>query len=133
MTTNLQVALSYASYDVAVFPAGPDKRPLVGKDWLGKATTNQTQIGQWWQQHPDALIALPLKKIGLIVIDCDRHTPDEDGVAYLQQLIAKHGELPAHPWVTTGNNGEHHYFKQPANGSMIGTRKIGPGLEVRGF
>src|SRR5262249_31769838 len=112
--TNLQVALKYASEGVAVFPTSPEKKPLVNK-WLLAATTSATQIHLWWQQHNNALVAFPLKKVDLIVVDCDRHKVDEDGVEYLRQLIAKHGPLPLHPWVETANHGEHHFFRQPAN------------------
>jgi Bifunctional DNA primase/polymerase, N-terminal/AAA domain len=131
--TNLQAALMYAAASIPVFPCGPDKRPLCGNDWLTKATTNETQIGLWWQQHPDSLVGLPLKPLNLLVVDADRHRPDEDGVALLRELVSKHGPLPAHPWCTTGNNGEHHYFKQPASGAKIGNKKIAKGLETRGF
>ena len=68
----------------------------------------------------------------LVVVDADRHKEDEDGIETLRSLCAKHGELPPHPWCSTANNGQHHYFRQPAN-EKIGNKKLAPGLETRGF
>jgi AAA domain/Bifunctional DNA primase/polymerase, N-terminal len=73
-----------------------------------------------------------MKRLGLIVIDADRHNEKEDGVETLRKLCAERGDLPPHPWARTANNGEHHYFKQPPD-RKIGNKKIGPGLETRGF
>jgi hypothetical protein len=129
--SNLQAAMRYAAFGVPIFPCGPDKRPLMA-EWLTNASADEQTIRSWWQARPDALIALPLKLLDLVVIDADRHKEDEDGIKTLRSLCAKHGELPPHPWATTANNGEHHYFRQPA-GEKIGNRKIAPGLETRGF
>src|SRR3954462_15547731 len=107
--TNLEIALKYGAAGIAVFPTSTNRKPLPKGAWLDAATTDERQIRSWWQQHPHALIALPLKPIDLVVIDADRHVAHEDGVALLRELIAKHGELPPHPWCTTPRNGEHHY------------------------
>jgi putative DNA primase/helicase len=130
--SNLDNALKYAANGIAVFPTSTNRQPLPKGAWLTAATTSEQQIRSWWQQYPDALIALPLKPLDLVVIDADRHVADEDGVALLRELIAKHGALPPHPCCTTPRDGEHHYFRQPANGAKIGLKEIGPGLEVRG-
>jgi DNA repair protein RadA/Sms len=127
---NLQVALKYAGAGMAIFPCAPDKRPLVD-NWLASASIDPAVIQQWWRAHPNALIGLPLKPLDLLVLDADRHGV-HDGVRALQQLLAKHGELPTHPWCTTANDGEHHYFRQP-EGEKVGNKKICPGLETRGF
>jgi putative DNA primase/helicase len=129
--SNVDNALKYAANGMAVFPCDADKRPLV-KDWLTSASVDAQTIRKWWQAHPDALIGLPLKPLDLLVIDADRHVVDEDGVALLRELVAKHGPLPPHPWCTTPRDGEHHFFRQSANGAKIGLKKIGKGLEVRG-
>jgi hypothetical protein len=125
-----EVALGYARAGLAVFPCNQDKKPLV-TSWLNTATTDKQQISAWWQQWPAALIGLPLKQINCLVIDADRHSPDEDGVAQLRALC-EGKELPSHPVVLTANNGEHHFFKQPS-GEKIGNKKFGIGLETRGF
>jgi hypothetical protein len=130
MTSTRDIALKYGERRVAIFPCGQDKQPLVNH-WPASASADPSTISAWFQEHPDALIGLPVKPLGLVVIDADRHKDGHDGVEYLRQLCLKHGELPPHPWCTTANNGEHHYFKQPA-GEKIGNKKIGNGLETRG-
>jgi hypothetical protein len=129
-TSNLEVALKYAAFGVAIFPCGSDKRPLVD-NWLASASTDPQTIRRWWREHPHALIGLPLKPLDLVVLDADRHHVGKDGIETLRKFLAEHGELPPHPWNTTANNGEHHFFKQPTE--KIGNKKIGDGLETRGF
>ena len=51
---NLAAALDLAAVGVSVFPAGPDKRPLLA-GWQKKASTEPEQIRKWWLDHPDAL------------------------------------------------------------------------------
>jgi Bifunctional DNA primase/polymerase, N-terminal/D5 N terminal like len=130
-TSNLDVALKYAAFGVAIFPCGSDKRPLID-NWLASASTDPQTIRRWWREHPHALIGLPLKPLDLWVLDADRHHADKDGVKHLQTLCAEHTQFLPHPWCTTANHGEHHYFKQPAV-EKIGNKKIGGGLETRGF
>jgi hypothetical protein len=127
---NCKVALHYARAGLAIFPCKQDKKPLV-PSWLNTATTDEQQISAWWQQWPEALIGLPLKQIDCLVVDADRHNPNEDGVARWRALC-EGKELPPHPIVLTANNGEHRFFKQPA-GEKIGNRKFEVGLETRGF
>src|SRR5262249_28039537 len=76
-------------------------------------------------------VGLPMKPHGLLVFDADRHQEGEDGVAHFRALCAAHEPLPPHPIVLTANGGEHHIFRQPAN--KIGNRKLGHGLETRGY
>jgi hypothetical protein len=127
---NLDVALRYAASGFKIFPCDSNKRPLV-PSWATEATTDTTRIAAWWAIHPEALVGLPMKPHGLLVFDADRHHENEDGVAYLRALCAEHEPLPPHPIVVTANGGEHHIFRQPA--SKIGNRKLGNGLETRGY
>jgi hypothetical protein len=131
--TNLDVALAYARAGMAVFPCNHTKLPLMAGSWLANATTDEQKIRTLWANKPDALVGLPLKPLDLLVLDADRHGDGEDGVAYLQKLFATHGPFNGVPEVETAtNNGRHYYFKQPANGK-IGNKKLGHGLETRGF
>jgi Protein of unknown function (DUF3631)/Bifunctional DNA primase/polymerase, N-terminal len=129
--TNLDVALRYAEAGFRIFPCGIDKRPLV-PSWATERTADAARITAWWKAHPDALVGLPMKPHGLLVFDADRHHDGEDGVAFFRSLCAEHEPLlPAHPIVLTANGGEHHIFRQPAN--KLGNRKLGNGLETRGY
>jgi Bifunctional DNA primase/polymerase, N-terminal/AAA domain len=128
--TNLDVALRYAKAGFKIFPCGTDKRPLV-PSWAMEKTADTARIAAWWAAHPEALIGLPMKPHGLLVFDADRHRDGEDGVAHFRALCTGHEPLPPHPIVLTANGGEHHIFRQPAN--KIGNRKLGNGLETRGY
>jgi len=131
MSNNLAVALKYCEFNIAIFPCAPNKRPLL-PNWLASASADAEMIRMWWTEKPDSLIGMPLKPLDLAVLDADRHEGGEDGVAALQDLIAKHGPLPPHPHAMTANRGEHHIFRQPS-GEKIGSKKIVGGLETRGF
>jgi len=128
--TNLDVALRYVEAGFRIFPCGADKRPLV-PSWAAEATADASRVTAWWTAHPAALIGLPMKPHSLLVFDADRHNDSEDGVAHFRALCAGHEPLPLHPIVLTANRGEHHIFKQPA--IKIGNRKLGNGLETRGY
>jgi Bifunctional DNA primase/polymerase, N-terminal len=97
------------------------KEPHI-KDWATRATTDKAQIAEWWRCWPSAMVGVPLNRIGLVIIDCDRHGDGQDGVALLP-------ELPPHPVARTMSGGEHHFFRQPtppvwtttwAGGEVIG-------------
>src|SRR5262245_2079151 len=130
--SNLDVALAYAQAGMPVFPCAHTKLPLIAGSWLSNATTDEKQIRAWWTTYTDALVGLPLKPLDLLVLDADRHAEGEDGVAYLQALFAIHGPFNGVPEVETAKNGKHYYFKQPCDGK-IGNKKLGHGLETRGF
>jgi hypothetical protein len=128
--SNLKVALKYAEAGFRIFPCGINKRPLVSS-WATDQTSDAAQILMWWGERPEALVALPMKLHGLLVFDADRHHDGEDGVTHFRALCAEHEPLPAHPIVLTANGGEHHIFRQSAK--PIGNRKLGNGLETRGY
>jgi uncharacterized protein DUF3987/bifunctional DNA primase/polymerase-like protein len=132
MISNLTVALAYARANMPVFPCGHTKLPLITGNWLANATTDEKQIQAWWTAYPDALVGLPLKPLDAFVLDADRHGDGEDGVAYVQELFVTHGPFNGAPEVETANSGKHFYFRQPSNWK-IGNKKLGHGLETRGF
>jgi hypothetical protein len=70
----------HAAAGISVFPVrviqGPDgrwkKRPAI-KGWKDAATTDPDQIRKWWREFPEAVPGLELGRVGLVVIDADRH------------------------------------------------------------
>ena len=130
--SNLDVALAYGRAGMRIFPCGHSKLPLIAGSWLSNATCDAKQIQAWWTANPDALVGLPLKPLDCLVVDADCHGDGEDGVAYLQALLASHGPFKGVPEVETANNGRHYYFKQPPSWK-VGNKKLGHGLETRGF
>jgi len=130
---NLIAALSLAAAGLSVFPAGPDKRPLL-VGWQEKASTKEEQIRKWWHAQPAALPAIIVGRAGLLVIDCDRHPPGSDGIeAFNRLLSANGGSLAAVPMTKTANGGAHLFFKQPEGDPLgNGRGELPDGIDVRG-
>ena len=64
---NRKVALRLAEAGLAVFPAGPDKKPLLS--WRKLSTSDPTVIERLWERWPDAMPALDLAKSNYVVLD----------------------------------------------------------------
>ncbi len=134
---NLSTALHLAASGLAVFPcqSGGDKakQPMPFLKWRDVSSTDDRAIQAWWRKWPDAAIGLDLAKSGLVVIDADRHG-EADGVEAFGALMASHGYDPdAAPIVATPNQGNHHFFRQPA-GKQLGNGRgtLPAGIDVRG-
>src|SRR5262245_53746172 len=87
---NLTAALSLTAAGLPVFPAGPDKRPLLA-GWQEKASAEEEQIRKWWDIHPTALPAIVVGRASLVVIDCDRHPGSNDGIEAFNRLLSANG------------------------------------------
>ena len=149
LSRNGKVALVYAKAGFYVFPCSAerkrhetsdrlpfgkaDKRPLVSS-WSKEASKDIPQIKQWWTQHPEALIGLPCKQNRLLVIDADRHTAAQDGVADFAALCeGRDATMPPHPVIITDYEGEHHIFRMPDEPIGQGKNKLPPGVDIRGY
>src|SRR6516225_8817227 len=130
---NLTAALSLAAMGLPVFPAAPDKRPLL-VGWQKKASSESEQIRSWWRAHPDALPAIFVGGAGLVVIDCDRHPGGNDGIeAFNRLLSANGGSLADVPMTKTARGGAHLFFKQPKGKALgNGRGELPDGVDVRG-
>jgi uncharacterized protein DUF3987/bifunctional DNA primase/polymerase-like protein len=130
---NLTAALTLAAAGLPVFPAGPDKRPLL-VGWQEKATSDLKQISRWWQDHPEALPAVFVGRAGLVVIDCDRHPGGKDGILAFKQLVDANGSaLFSVPMTRTARGGVHLFFKQPKGEALGNSRGDLPDcIDVRG-
>ncbi|WP_420992273.1 bifunctional DNA primase/polymerase [Brucella sp. SA075A] len=135
---NLETALKLAASGFSVFPchAGGEKAksPMPFIKWREVSTTETTQIRQWWAKWPGAAIGLDLAKCGFVVIDCDRHGGEADGVEAFGHLAASHGhDIDTSPLVATPKEGSHVYFRQPEGKSYGNARGALPaGVDVRG-
>ena len=131
-------ALEYAKLDRHVFPIhtpNPDtkdcscgdpncrsqgKHPRI-KNWVKAATTDETQIRDWWVTWPDANIGLVTGiKSNIIVLDVD-----EGGEKELEKWDATPTAV-----CTTGN-GKHLYFTHPET-EIRNSQGFLPGLDIRG-
>jgi putative DNA primase/helicase len=127
-------------FPVQVFATEKGKIEKVPRvKWRDLSTTDSETIKSWWKQWPDSLPGIDLAKIGVVVLDGDRHG-GPDGVAGLAQLFKEHNlDTSAIPIVVTlQNGGRHAWFKQPTdlNGSEpLGNRDRAirdSGINVRG-
>lgn len=102
-------ALFYARSGWPVFPLA-GKIPYEGMHGYKDATTDRTQIAEWWSEHPKANIGLATgRNTGLIVLDMD--VPK--GYFGLKALQEQYGKLPETRTTHTAGGGLHYYFQYP--------------------
>jgi bifunctional DNA primase/polymerase-like protein len=98
-------------------------------------------IGMWTERLPDANYAVVCgEKLGVTVVDLDRHGPGQDGVAVLKGWQGVR-ELGCNFWVRTPSDGIHLYYKGfPGKSRTIvsgvelqnwGRYVVGPGCHTR--
>jgi hypothetical protein len=143
----LQAALWFAEHDIPVFPChypeglngcschdprctSQGKHPLTRHGFLD-ATTDLQQIREWWEQWPEANLAIPTGTLsGLLVVDFDPRDgapSDRDGCA---EVIGRIPDNAAE--ATSGGNGRHIYFQyNPALFPWKIPQYIAPGVEVK--
>ncbi|OXT02218.1 hypothetical protein B7H23_04700 [Notoacmeibacter marinus] len=133
---NLLLALTYAENGVAVSPCrerddqfGKCKSPYISGG-MNSASSHIQQVYAWWENTPGAIIGLPCRANGIVVIDADRHG-QEDGVEILSGWFRDNGFNPALvPCVATPNEGFHFIFRRPA--SLTDTKgKLAPAVDIR--
>jgi putative DNA primase/helicase len=138
---NLDTALRFARAGFHVVPVelviepgkGPRKKPHV--KWKNTPTPSIEEITWWWRRWPKAMVGLILRKIGLLVLDGDRHPNKDgeivnDGVQALRELFK--GKQAKAPVVRSPSGGVHLYFCCPPGfGNCRGN--LPPGVDVRGL
>ena len=137
--SNLEVALSLAQAGLFVHPCNANKAPMVAwgteADRRGVGSScNPSVVDAWWRVMPTAIPGVNTGKCRLIVVDCDRHGGQNDGVTAFWDLAAGHGGIPEGcPIVTTPSEGRHVYFALP-DGFMHGNSsgRLPPGIDIRG-
>jgi len=137
-------ALSYAKLGWPVFPChsiingecscgksdcNPGKHPRT-EHGFKDATTDISQIKQWWELWPDANIAISTGAIsGIAVLDVD---VKGGGLGNLDLLESEHGVLPDTLVAQTGGGGRHYFFSYPEEGFKSSTKKIASGIDTKG-
>jgi hypothetical protein len=137
-------AFSYAKLGWPVFPChsikngecscgkpdcSPGKHPRTDHGF-NDATTDISQIKQWWELWPDANIAVCTgAKSGIAVLDVDSKN---GGLGNLELLESEHGALPETLVAQTGGGGRHYFFSYPENGFKNSAGKIASGIDTRG-
>jgi len=119
------------SIPFSIFPAGPDKAPLVS-GWQAKATRDRHTISQWAASGARAW-GIPCGATnGLFVIDLDvdKDTGERIGRDSLLSM-PRYAALYDHVQVRTPSGGMHIYC-QHFDGGRNTTSKIGPKIDTRG-
>jgi hypothetical protein len=128
---NRDWALRLTEAGIAIFPCGPDKKPLI--KWREFSSCDADAVAMWWTQFPNALPGIDLEKSDLVVLDGDRHG-GPDGRTALRELLKQQPDYNAGatPRVLTPNDGAHVYFTQ--NGHELTNAKgdLPDGIDVRG-
>jgi hypothetical protein len=132
-----QAALTLAERGYHVFPCQPrDKRPLTSNGFKD-STRDERQILHWWDQHPDANVAVDCGGTGIVVFDIDaKHGADPEDVLADHDLygapVVLTGEAPepggSFPRSLPGVRGAQVFFR----GAERTTDKLTvPGTEIR--
>jgi len=121
MSVFYEAAKMYLAAGLHPIPCMPrDKRPLVHWKPYQDTAPTAAELEQWWQQWPDANVALVLGR-GMFAVDIDSAEGRE-------RLLAAGVELPADaPSVTTGKGA--HVYLAGAAPDRVG---LVPGVDIRG-
>jgi hypothetical protein len=93
------------------------------------ATADVKIIKQWWQDMPDANVAVATGRAsGIFIVDID----GPDAEAELRKLEAQHGPLPPSIETITPRPGRHVWLRMPDTDIRNSASRLGPGLDVRG-
>src|SRR5262245_14069746 len=130
---NKDWALRLAEAGIAIFPCGPDKKPLI--KWRTLSSCDPEAVAQWWHQFPGALPGIDLEKSDLVVLDGDRHSGGPDGRTALRDLLRQQAGFDhrSAPTVVTPNDGVHVYFTQNGHELTNARGNLPAGCDARGF
>jgi hypothetical protein len=110
-----------------VFPAA-NKKPLTPNGFYD-ASSNMKTIRRWWEQHPDAQVAVRTgATTDTAVIDVD---PRHAGHLALSDLEAEHNRVPDTVESITGSGGRHLFYAYPGGDLRSGVDVLGPGIDIR--
>ncbi|MCZ6691942.1 MAG: bifunctional DNA primase/polymerase [Planctomycetota bacterium] len=109
--------------------SSPGKHPRTSRGFKD-ATTNKTQIRNWWSRWPGANLGVPTGKAsGVSILDVDLMT---GGLDTLDDLEEANGSIPRTATAATGGGGTHFLFDCTDLDWPNSAGKVGPGLDVRG-
>lgn len=106
----LEEALRLAAHGIPVFPCKPLKKLPATEHGFLDATTDPSQIREWWRRMPNANLAIPTGLPGRDVLDIDIRTSGS-GLPHLE-ILADMGMLTdVLRKVRTPSGGMHLYFR----------------------
>ena len=122
----LKSALSLAENGFFVLPVKTAKTPYI-KNWQNDASNNPKLINEWWNQWPEAGVAIHTGKSKLIVVDVD---PRNGGEESFKSLIKAHGaDWLSKYKVKTGGGGTHYYYQ--VAGNVEYPKLLGKGIDLQ--
>lgn len=142
--TVLDWALMYAAHGIAVLPIKKGtKNPgsIVGKGWGQKASKAESQLREWFENHPERGICCVTGEIsdGLVAIDVDSNPGEEinllEFVEHIESCDPDQDELSKTWVVRSGRGGLHLYFKSknPDVETLKGLAVNCPGVKAVDF
>jgi hypothetical protein len=135
MTTFLDAAIAYASRDLFVFPCLPrSKAPdgMLVPHGVKQSTNELARIRRWWNRAPHGNVAIAIglgTLFGVRVLDVD---PKHGGDRVLDDLLRRHGQLPAAPSQRSGSGGLHVLLRWPSGNWVTKLVSKTSGLELLG-
>lgn len=126
MSELLDAALRYASEGYPVLPCKPKTKLPLTKRGFHDASTDPTQIREWWEKTPDANIAVVPGEGHSVVVDVD----GAQGRATLESLgLPDPGRIVVSP----GKGGGFHYwYRLPEGTGIVQNGRPWPGIDIRG-
>ena len=123
----IEHALAYAERGWPIFPCRANKSPYT-KNGVNDATTDPATIEAWWEQWPNANIALNVGAAGMMAIDYDPGSSREE----LEKSV---GPLPNTLLLSNTPRGGNHDFYDLDDGEVVApsASKIAPHVDVRSF
>ncbi|WP_410598003.1 bifunctional DNA primase/polymerase [Amycolatopsis sp. lyj-23] len=142
-------ALAAARRGWPVFPLHPNSKKPAIKQWQQRATTDETQISQWWPRYSRKNVGIACGPAGLLVLDLDAaHGPvpaqwARQGVTHGRDVLALLAQQAGEPnpddtfIAATARVGEHRYFSCPPGSQLLTTvgargRGLGWHVDTRG-
>jgi hypothetical protein len=132
-TSPLENALYLAGLGLRVFPLVPGKKQPAFSGWKDKATTEPTQINDWWGGDYRGYGVGVATGRDLMVLDADVKD-GKPGLASLDQMLAEHDWGPSLT-VETPSGGRHVYLKVTDGKhipNVLGTLPGFPGIDIKG-
>ncbi len=129
MISLLEYALKYTALGWEIIPIKPGQKVPLTKHGIKDATDHPDVIRAWWEQWPNANIAVACgKPSGMYVIDVDLDR--EKGISGVESLVTEFDPLPRTVQQYTPRGGFHAFYKTaepPAN-----RNSFRPGIDIRG-